>query len=101
MPEFVKVSTIGDPAPGRAKVVEAKGIEVALVNHEGSYYALSNSCLHMGGPVGEGECSDGVITCPWHGWGYRVSDGANTENPAARLRTYPVRVDGRDILVQV
>jgi nitrite reductase/ring-hydroxylating ferredoxin subunit len=49
--------------------------------------------------VGEGELDGTIVTCPMHGWEYDVRTGANTINPAARLRTYEVRLDGEDVLV--
>jgi len=40
-----------------------------------------------------------VVTCPLHGWEYDVRTGSNTINPAARLSTFPVRIEGDDVLV--
>ncbi|TLZ91219.1 MAG: Rieske 2Fe-2S domain-containing protein, partial [Methanobacteriota archaeon] len=40
-----------------------------------------------------------IVTCPMHGWEYDVRTGANTINPAARLKRYEVRLDGDDVLV--
>src|SRR6266540_459026 len=81
------------------RVVVVLGHPVALFNVDGRFYALSNVCLHRGGPVGEGELDGPVVTCPVHGWEYDVRTGANTINPAARLRTFEVRIEGDDVLV--
>ena len=37
--------------------------------------ALSNLCAHQNGPIGEGRIVDGCVTCPWHGYQYRLVDG--------------------------
>ena len=95
----VRVARASEIPPGAAKVVVVLGHPVALFNVDGSYYALSNVCLHRGGPVGEGTLDGPIVTCPMHGWAYDVRTGRNLRNPAARLRTFAFRVDGDDVLV--
>jgi len=94
-----RVAKATDIPAGTARIVVVQGEPVALFNVGGVFFALSNTCLHRGGPVGEGEIDGTVVTCPWHGWEYDVRTGKNTINPAARLKTYEVRVEGDDILV--
>ena len=97
--DLVRVAKVSEVPPGSSKVVVVLGHPVALFNVDGSFHAVSNVCLHRGGPVGEGLLDGSVVTCPMHGWEYDVRTGANVANPMARLRTYPVRVDGDDVLV--
>lgn len=96
---FVRVAKTADVPPGSGRVVVVQGHPVALFNVDGRFYALSNVCLHRGGPVGEGELDGTIVTCPLHGWEYDVRTGSNTINPTARLRAFDVRVDGDDVLV--
>jgi nitrite reductase/ring-hydroxylating ferredoxin subunit len=56
-------------------------------------------CAHQGGPLGEGRILDGCITCPWHGWEYRPSDGCSPPPFAERLPTYRVRIAGGRLLL--
>lgn len=99
MAAFVRVARFSEVPAGAGRVVVVQGHPVALFNVDGRIHALSNVCLHRGGPVGEGEVSGATVTCPWHGWEYDVRTGQNTTNPVARLRTFEVRVEGDDILV--
>ena len=99
MVTFVRVASARDLPPGEGRVVVVQGHPVALFNVEGRFFAVSNVCLHRGGPIGEGMLDDAVVTCPNHGWEYDVRTGANLANPMARLRTFEVRVDGDDVLV--
>ncbi len=101
MPKLTRVAAAGDIAPGTAKIVQAEGRTIAVFNCEGTFYAIDNTCLHRGGPLGEGDLEGTVVTCPWHGWRYDVSTGANVMNPAVRVATYPVRVEGGEVLVEV
>jgi len=93
------VAWVVDVPPGTAKVVIVAGRPVALFNVEGTFYATDNVCLHRGGPIGEGSLEGTCVTCPWHGWEYDVRTGQNLGNPAAKLRTYSVVVDGDDVTI--
>ncbi len=101
MAEFVKVATLSELVPGTCKPVEAGGKVVALFNVDSSVYALDNTCLHRGGPLGEGTLNGDVVTCPWHGWEYNVRTGEKVNVPAVKVATYPVQVEGNDIKVAV
>ncbi len=99
MDTAVAVGQVSEVPPGSSKVVVVQGHPVALFNVAGTFYALSNVCLHRGGPVGEGTLDETTVTCPLHGWEYDVRTGKNVANPMARLKTYAVRVEGGEILV--
>jgi nitrite reductase/ring-hydroxylating ferredoxin subunit len=40
-----------------------------------------------------------VVTCPWHGWQYDVSNGKAAMNPAVAVACFTVEVRGEDIWV--
>lgn len=101
MAEAVKVAGIADITPGSGTTVEVDGKSLAVFNVEGSYYAIDNTCVHRGGPLGEGELEGNTVTCPWHGWSYDVTTGRCVNNPSACVKSYPVTVDGADIKVQL
>lgn len=101
MPDFVKVASTSDVAPGTGKVVEIDGKPVALFNVGGTFYALDNTCPHMEGPLGEGSLDGPVVTCPWHGWAFNVTTGKNTADEACTQPCYQVKVEGNDVLVKV
>ena len=99
MPNFVRVAGTGDLKPGENKAVNVNGTEVALFNVDGEFFAINNTCLHRGGPLGEGMLEGDVVTCPWHGWRYSVKTGANAMLPTAKVQTYQVKVEGNDVMV--
>ena len=90
-----------DLAPGTGKVVEVGGKTVAVFNCEGTFYAIENTCLHRGGPLGEGSLAGTTVTCPWHGWEYDVTSGACQTNPAVKVQRFDVKVDGDDLLISI
>ena len=75
------------------------GEAVAIFRHADSLSAVSNLCAHQNGPLGEGRVIDGCITCPWHGFQYRLADGCAPAPFTERLATYRLRLDGATILL--
>ncbi|MBI4465067.1 MAG: non-heme iron oxygenase ferredoxin subunit [Acidobacteria bacterium] len=101
MANFVKVAAVSDVEPGKVKEYTVNGKVIALCNVEGEFYALDNVCLHRGGPLGQGYIDGDKVECPWHGWQYSVKTGAISYNPAMKVATYEVKVEGSDVLVAV
>jgi len=102
MPEFVKVATTDQVAPGFGRLIEIAGQEIALFNVAGSFHAIDNSCTHVGGPLCEGELNGTEVTCPWHGASFDVTTGEVTGPPAGTpVSRYNVRVAGSDIEIEI
>ena len=104
MPRFVEVARVEDVPPGTATLVRAGDIEVALVNVDGTFFAIDNECTHRGGFLGEGEIntdwSNWAIECPLHGSVFDVRTGEALNPPAtAPVRSYPVELDGSAVKV--
>ena len=80
--DFVAVLDDTALAEGQLCRVEADGIPVLFVRERGSVYALGEVCSHLGGPLSEGTCVNGVVTCPWHGSQFALRDGHVINSPA-------------------
>jgi nitrite reductase/ring-hydroxylating ferredoxin subunit/DMSO/TMAO reductase YedYZ heme-binding membrane subunit len=97
--------TVGTPRsiPDKgAKIVAARGGERIAVFRDGARIAaMSNVCAHQNGPIGEGRIIDGCITCPWHGYQYRLEDGCAPPPFTEKLATYRTRLRGGLIEVEV
>ena len=101
MPNFVRVASISDLKPGENKIVFIEDEEIALFNIGGEFFAISNSCPHRGGPLGEGSLDGDIITCPLHGWRFNVKSGMNEVMPNVKVQCYQVKIEGNDILVSL
>jgi nitrite reductase/ring-hydroxylating ferredoxin subunit len=101
MPGFVKMATLAELAPGRAKEVEYDGRIIALFNVAGTISAIDGICPHQGGPLADGTLEGTCLTCPWHGWQFDVQTGQTPLGSRVRQAVYEVRVEGQDILVAV
>jgi nitrite reductase/ring-hydroxylating ferredoxin subunit/DMSO/TMAO reductase YedYZ heme-binding membrane subunit len=84
----------------RARIVAAPNGERIAVFRDGAQIgALTNLCAHQNGPLGEGRIVNGCVTCPWHGYEYRLEDGCAPPPFTEKLATYRVRL--QDGVVQV
>ena len=102
MGTFHQVAQANDLAPGQVKAVEVEGQTIALFNVDGIFYAIGDTCTHMGGPLSEGSLDGTTVTCPWHGASFDVCTGKNLSPPAPEeVPCYEVKVDGDDIQVEI
>lgn len=83
------------------KVVSVSGKEILLVNSKGTFYAVENECPHQGSSLGAALVKDSHISCPRHGYRFNLTDGKCAEHPDFVLTTFPVQLDGDDILVEL
>lgn len=71
-------------------------VEIALFNLNGTFHAISNVCIHQGGPLSKGTLEGSIVTCPWHGWKYSIENGKSPHKGGDSVNSYPVRlVEGR------
>jgi nitrite reductase (NADH) small subunit len=98
---FVRAAKKDEVPPGSIREFQLDGTTIALANVDGKFYAINNTCLHRGGPLGEGELEGKVVTCPWHGWQYDVTTGKVVVNPSVGVDCYTLELRGDDIFVNV
>jgi nitrite reductase/ring-hydroxylating ferredoxin subunit/DMSO/TMAO reductase YedYZ heme-binding membrane subunit len=84
----------------RARIIATpKGERIAVFRDGNQVGALTNLCAHQNGPLGEGCILNGLVTCPWHGYEYRLEDGCAPPPFTEKLATYRVRL--RDGVIEV
>jgi 3-phenylpropionate/trans-cinnamate dioxygenase ferredoxin subunit len=116
MSRWIDVGAVGDVVDGAMKAVSAEGRELLLTRVGDAYYAAQGRCPHMGGRLPQGRLEGTVVTCPWHHSRFDLSDGrvlawtdwSGLKQALARilkrprpLKTYPVRVEGGRLLVEL
>ena len=98
---FLRAAKKEEVPAGTIREFQLDGKTVAVANVGGKLFAINNVCLHRGGPLGQGELDGQIVTCPWHGWRYDVTNGKLVTNPAVGVETYPIEVRGDDIFVDI
>ena len=100
---WVAVCRRSDIPAGRGWPVVVGDLRLAVFDTAGGVRAVENTCCHIGNPIDDGPVSGDVVACPWHGWRYDLRTGEHLTAFGRRpgLRTFPARVDGDDVLVDV
>jgi nitrite reductase/ring-hydroxylating ferredoxin subunit len=92
---WVDACDVSELADCRARTVTTpSGESVAVFRYDGKVSAVSNTCVHQGGPLGEGKIVGGCITCPWHGYRYLPDCGQSPPPFTEKIPTYEVRIRG-------
>ncbi len=101
MSDFHTVCRVDDVTDGEGKTVALGNKLIAVFRVEGQYYAIDDVCPHMGASLSGGYLEEGIVTCPWHAWRFRLADGAWADNPRIKIGCYPVRVEQDFIQVRL
>ena len=101
MPDYVKVATVDQLQPDRGLLVEAAGKRIALFKLGADYFAIDDTCTHVGGSLSEGTIMGQSVACPWHGAMFNLTNGQGTPPARGPVSCYPVRVNGSDIEIAV
>lgn len=103
MPSFVTVARRAAVPPGGALRVEVNETVISLWDLNGTLYAIHDICTHEEEYLSEGVIVDGCcVECPLHGAIFDLATGAARALPATTpVRTYPVRVIGEDVQIEI
>ena len=95
-----RICALEDIRPDHARVARlSTGERVAVYRNGDTLSAISNACAHQNGPLGEGRIIDCLVTCPWHGFQYDVTNGRSPAPFTEKVPTYRVRIKDGDVLV--
>lgn len=98
---FVKVGALSGLPAGQMLEAILDEERYVVCNVDGTLHSISGFCPHSGGPLGQGALHGEVVVCPWHGWEFNCRTGENPGNANLRVTTYPVKMDGDDILIDI
>jgi 3-phenylpropionate/trans-cinnamate dioxygenase ferredoxin component len=100
--EFARACSLGDVPDQGTFGVELNGKALVIVKTGDEVFALDEFCTHEEVSLVDGDIYDHTVECWLHGSCFDVRTGKPTGPPASKpLATYPVRVDGDDVLVAV
>jgi nitrite reductase/ring-hydroxylating ferredoxin subunit len=86
------VAQYADLTEGAMTMVKADGRRICLVRTASGVHAIDNACPHEGYGLAQGSLDGELVTCQWHNWKFRVSDGACTQGEEA-VRVHDVSID--------
>ena len=101
--EFQTVCQVGTIPEGEGRAFPLNGTLVAVFLRDGQYFAINDSCPHMGASLAAGYLEGCDVICPWHAWKFCIRDGIWMDNPRSKIKTasYAVRIVFNDVQVEV
>jgi nitrite reductase (NADH) small subunit len=93
---WIRIAASDQLADNSALEVLVQGEVVAVFRTKNNLFAIDGICAHQGGPLSRGKVSEDCVTCPWHGWRYKLASGDNATTDKPMLKPYPIReTDGQ------
>lgn len=106
----------GELEDGQMMCVGIDGHELLVAHAAGRFYVADNKCPHMRTKLAQGKLEGTVVTCPGHGSRFDLTDGSAVQwtdwtglklglakllEPPSSLQTYPVKVEGGKVQVEL
>ncbi len=127
---FREIASVDEILPGGMKAYEIDGCEFVLCNGGDRFYAFDRRCGHMSAPLDKGTVNGYIITCPLHSVQFDAATGEALCSPVpaysssditpptsdnysrwlgslmenvkvCNVRTYPVKVEGGKVSVDI
>lgn len=99
---WISVCQQGDVSEDEPKAIEIEGKKIGVFFVDENYFAIENVCPHAYALLTEGFIEDQTVECPLHEAIFDIQTGELKSGPGCRnLCTYPVRVEGKDIQIQL
>jgi nitrite reductase/ring-hydroxylating ferredoxin subunit len=97
------VGKTADIPAGKMQKITADGKEILVVNIDGNYYAINDTCTHAGASLSEGALEGSIMTCGWHGAKFDCKTGKLVSFPAKikDLNSYKVTVESGNVFLEV
>ena len=97
---FVKVASLAELKISRLMHVSQAQQDICLAYVDGNVYAIDDMCSHEDASLSKGSLHEDCVKCPLHGSRFDLKTGDALDEPAEDpVNTYPVKIEGDDILV--
>src|SRR5919199_2321458 len=101
MTEFVTVAGMDELGVGEMRAFEVRGVEIAVANVAGTFYAFDDTCTHAGCSLAEGDLEEATVICACHGSEFDVRSGEVLQGPAREdLETYETRAEDGSLKIE-
>ena len=76
---------------------------VVVINIDGNYFAIDDTCSHAGGSLSEGKLDGYTIICDWHGAQFDCKNGKLIKFPGEieDLESYKIVIESENIFVEI
>ncbi|MBC1224026.1 NifU family protein [Nostoc sp. UCD121] len=98
---WMKVATLDEVPEFSVVAVQLAGTSLILHRQGVTVKCYRNACTHLGSPLEKGKVENGIITCPAHGFQYKLETGKCLTVPDVSLQSYPVKVKEDKVFVKL
>ncbi len=103
MSQFIKLCKISDIKQGKAKSFIIDDLEIAIINLDSKFFALSNVCPHQHTRIvnnTEAIIEGENIVCPMHGWTFEIKTGKPVYG-SGKLKCFEVEIRNDEIWIKL
>jgi nitrite reductase (NADH) small subunit/3-phenylpropionate/trans-cinnamate dioxygenase ferredoxin subunit len=97
---FKRVAGVDELKESRGHAVYLDGTRVAVFRRGNRFWAVADSCPHMGASLSEGQLSRRGVRCQWHGWQFDLETGQCRQKSWARVQLYETKVEDGSLLLR-
>jgi len=98
---WIKVATIDQVPEFSVLAVKIAGNSLILHRQGVTVTCYHNACTHLGSSLEEGKVENGIITCPSHGFQYKLKTGQCLTAPDVSLHSYPLKIKDDKVFVKL
>ncbi|MBW4562329.1 MAG: NifU family protein [Mojavia pulchra JT2-VF2] len=98
---WVKVTTVEQIPESGVLALQVAGNSLILYRQGINITCFDNACTHLGSLLSQGKVENGIITCPAHGFQYRLETGECLTVPEVSLQSYPLQIREDKVFVQL
>ena len=100
--QYTTVASLKDLKTSKLMCVKAQGMRIALAYVDGKVFAVDDMCTHEDASLSKGSLHGECVKCPLHGSRFDLNTGEALDEPAEdAVTTYPVKIEGDNILVKL
>ena len=98
----VLVGKASEIPPGKLHKVSINEKDVMIVNLDGNFFAVDDTCTHSGASLSDGTLEGQTVTCGWHGAQFDCKSGALTKFPAKinNIKSYNVILEADEVFLE-
>ena len=98
---WTKVCSTRDIPQGEGRNFRINDTQVVIFHTDRGYFCRSGLCKHNNVKLELGRIQGDVVTCPFHGWQYRISSGKGVSPDWTQLDCFPLEVRDGEIWIEL
>lgn len=97
----MRICSLGELADGKPHRFTVDGQALCVAQVDGEVFAIDDTCTHAEVSLSEGSLDGTTIECFLHGATFDLRTGAATLPALRPAETFPINVEGDDVLVNL